>query len=146
MFFLDAATGAFLSHFMADRLGEERYCSAHMGLPVPTTDGRQLIVNAWSLGDTNLVDFTDATNRVEVAFYDAAPPGPAASDKWSAYWYDGPKLSAHSLTICATDGVHDPAAVAAAGRRFDIRRVGGLSTGVHFDHDNPQTQEQVTDG
>jgi hypothetical protein len=146
MFFLDAATGAFLSHFMADRLGEERYCSAHMGLPVPTTDGRQLIVNAWSLGDTNLVDFTDATNRVEVAFYDAAPPGPAASDNWSAYWYEGPKLSAHSLTICATDGVHDPAAVVAAGRCFDIRRVGGLSTGVHFDHDNPQTQEQVTDG
>jgi len=116
MFFLDAATGAFLSHFMADRLGEEGYCSAHMGLPVPTTDGRQLIVNAWYLGGTNLVDLADATNRVEVAFYDAAPPGPAASDNWSAYWYEGPKLSAHSLTICATDGVHDPAAVAAAFR------------------------------
>jgi hypothetical protein len=61
MFFLDAATGAFLSHFMADRLGEEGYRSAHMGLPVPTTDGRQLIVNAWYLGGTNLVDFADAT-------------------------------------------------------------------------------------
>jgi hypothetical protein len=35
MFFLDAATGAFLSHFMADRLGEEGYCSAHMGLACP---------------------------------------------------------------------------------------------------------------
>jgi hypothetical protein len=35
-----------LSHFMIDRPVETDYCSAHTGLPVPTSDGRQLIVNA----------------------------------------------------------------------------------------------------
>jgi hypothetical protein len=47
---------------MADRPNEEGYCSAHMGLPVPTTDGSQLIVNAWYLASTNVVDLTDPTN------------------------------------------------------------------------------------
>jgi LVIVD repeat len=146
MFFVDAATGAFLSHFMADRPNEEGYCSAHMGLPVPTTDGTRLIVNAWYLGGTNVVDFTDPTNPVEVAFYDVAPPGAAGSDNWSAYWYEGPKLGDDSLTIYATDGVHDPPAVQAAGRGFNVFRVDGLSTDVSFDHLNPQTQEQLIDG
>jgi hypothetical protein len=72
---------------MIDRPVENDYCSAHMGLPVPTTDGRRLIVKAWYLGGANVVDFTDPTNPVEVAFYDAAPPGPAGQDNWSVYWY-----------------------------------------------------------
>jgi hypothetical protein len=42
--------------------------------------------------------------------------------------------------------VHDPAAVAAAGRGFDVFRVDGLSTKVSFDHLNPQTQESVIGG
>jgi len=146
MFFLDAATGNKLSHFMADRPAENDYCSAHMGLPVPTTDGRQLIVNAWYLGGTNVVDFTDPANPVEVAFYDAAPPGTSGSDNWSAYWYEGPEFGGDSLTIYATDGVHDPPAVAAAGRGFNVFRVDGLSTDVSFDHLNPQTQENVIGG
>ena len=58
-----------------------------------------------------MVDFTDPANPVEVAFYDIAPPGPAGSDHWSAYWYGGPKLGGDSLTLYASDGVHDPAAV-----------------------------------
>jgi hypothetical protein len=75
---------------------------------------------------------------------DAAPPGenpPAGSDIWSAYWYEGPKLGGDSLTVYASDGVHDPTAVQAAGRGFDVFRVDGLSTSVGFDHLNPQTQE-----
>ena len=39
-----------------------------------------------------MVDLTDPANPVEVAFYDIAPPGPAGSDHWSAYWFGGPKL------------------------------------------------------
>jgi hypothetical protein len=42
--------------------------------------------------------------------------------------------------------VHDPAAVAAAGRGFDVFRVDGLSTEVSFDHLNPQTQESEIGG
>jgi hypothetical protein len=63
------------------------------------------------MGGAIVVDFTDPANPVEVAFYDIAPPGPAGSDHWSAYWYGGPKLGGDSLTLYASDGVHDPAAV-----------------------------------
>jgi hypothetical protein len=145
MFFVDAQTGAFLSHFMIDR-GETDYCSAHMGLPVPTTDGSRLIVNAWYMGGANVVDFTDPANPTEVAFYDIAPFGPAGSDHWSAYWYEGPRLGGDSLTIYASDGVHDPPLVQANGRGFDVFRVDGLSTDVNFDHLNPQTQESLIGG
>jgi hypothetical protein len=98
------------------------------------------------MGGANVVDFTDPANPVEMAFSDIAPPGPAGSDHWSAYWYGGPKLGGDSLTLDASDGVHDPAAVAAAGRGFDVFRVDGLSTDVSFDHLNPQTQESVIGG
>jgi hypothetical protein len=146
MFFLDAATGEKLSHFMLDRPTESAYCSAHMGLPVPISDGTDLLVNAWYMGGVNVVDFTDPANPVEVAYYDAAPPGPAGSDIWSAYWYEGPKLGGDSLTLYATDGVHDPPAVAAAGRGFNVFRLDGYSTDVTFDHLNPQTQESLIGG
>jgi hypothetical protein len=59
-----------------------------------------------------------------------------------AYWYGGPKLGDDSLTLYASDGVHEPAAV----RGFVVFRVDGLSTGVSFDHLNPQTQESVIGG
>jgi hypothetical protein len=142
MFFVDARTGRFLSHFMIDRQAETEYCSAHMGLPVPTRDGSDIIVNAWYLGGVDVVDFTDPRNPTEVAYYDVAPPGPAGGDNWSAYWYEGSRLSRRSLTIYASDGVHDPPAVQAAGRGFDVFRVDGLSAGARFDHLNPQTQER----
>jgi hypothetical protein len=142
MFFVDARTGRFLSHFMIDRPAETGYCSAHMGLPVPTRDGSDIIVNAWYLGGVDVVDFTDPRNPTEVAYYDIAPPGATGADNWSAYWYEGPRLGRRSLTVYATDGVRDPAAVQAAGRGFDVFRVDGLSAGARFDHLNPQTQER----
>jgi hypothetical protein len=142
MFFLDARTGRFLSHFMIDRQAETEYCSAHMGLPVPTRDGSDIIVNAWYLGGVDVVDFSDPTQPTEVAHYDIGPPGLAGADNWSAYWYTGTRLGRRGLPIYASDGVDDPAAVQAAGRGFDVFRVDGLSAAVRFDHLNPQTQER----
>jgi len=55
-------------------------------------------------------------------------------------------LGGDSLTLYASDGVHDPATVPAAGRGFDVFRVDGPSTGVSVDHLNPQTQESVIGG
>jgi hypothetical protein len=74
MFFLDTATGKELSHFMIEPrpLGpgnEDPYCSAHLGTVVPTAD-RNLLVDAWYTGGADVIDFTDPTHPVEVAWYD----------------------------------------------------------------------------
>jgi hypothetical protein len=150
-FFHDASDGTLLSVFMLDPThggavapgdAETDYCSAHMGLPVPSTSDN-LLVNAWYLGGTNIVDFNDPTNPVEVAYYDVLPPGNTGSDNWSAYWYEGPSLPGDTLTIYATDGVHDPAAVAANGRGFNVFSADIATDEVSFSRLNPQTQEVV---
>lgn len=97
MFFLDTRSGGKLSHFMIPRPEPGVYCSAHLGKPVPNRDGRNLLVNAWYEGGVDVIDFTDPTDPEEIAFYDAA------SDNWSAYWYEGPELPGDTLTIYGND-------------------------------------------
>jgi hypothetical protein len=66
-------------------------CVAHNGslIPVP---GRDIFVQAWYQGGVSVVDFTDSTNPVEIAFFDR---GPLDEDElitagyWSTYWYGG---------------------------------------------------------
>jgi hypothetical protein len=124
---------------MKDPRGETGYCSAHLGLPVASS--KRLLVNAWYLGGVDVIDFNNPTRPREVAWYDIAPFGPAGGDNWSAYWYEGPSLGRGTLTIYASDGVHDPAAVQAAGRGFDVFRVQKAVQEVRLRHLNPQTQE-----
>ncbi len=140
MFFHDAKNGSLLSVFMANREHETDYCSAHMGVPVPTRD-RHLLVNAWYMGGVNVVDFTDPRNPFEVAYHDVLPAGPTGADNWSAYWYEGPSLPGNTLTIYASDGVHDPAAVAAKGRGFNVFSAAVAVNELKLGRLNPQTQE-----
>ncbi|MEO0364971.1 MAG: DUF305 domain-containing protein [Pseudomonadota bacterium] len=66
-------------------------CVAHNGsiIPVP---GRDIFVQAWYQGGLSIVDFSDSSNPVEIAYFDR---GPIDEDKlvlggyWSTYWYDG---------------------------------------------------------
>ncbi|MBU0668795.1 MAG: DUF305 domain-containing protein, partial [Alphaproteobacteria bacterium] len=66
-------------------------CVAHNGsiIPVP---GRDIFVQAWYQGGISVIDFTDAANPFEIAYFDR---GPVDADQlvtggyWSAYWYDG---------------------------------------------------------
>jgi hypothetical protein len=66
-------------------------CVAHNGSLVPIP-GRDILVQAWYQGGVSLVDFTDATHPVEIAYYDR---GPISTEKramggmWSVYWYNG---------------------------------------------------------
>ena len=80
------------SHFKipAPQVDEEN-CVAHNGsiIPVP---GRDIFVQAWYQGGISVIDFTDSSNPVEIAFFDRGP----ISDEhlvtggfWSTYWYDG---------------------------------------------------------
>ncbi len=71
--------------------GDKENCVAHNGsiIPVP---GRDIFVQAWYQGGISVIDFTDAKNPTEIAYFDR---GPIDEDQlvtggyWSAYWYKG---------------------------------------------------------
>lgn len=138
-FFVDGATGAFLSEFQVGNLRPESgaYCSAHMGLPVFGSN-RDLLVNAWYMGGVNVIDFSNPSAPKEIAFYDMGPDGPTGSDNWSAYSYVGPKFRrGPGIPIYASDGVHNPD----SARGFVVFRAKvGKTGGRSLDHLNPQTQ------
>lgn len=70
---------------------EEENCVAHNGsiIPVP---GRDIFVQAWYQGGVSVMDFTDSSKPVEIAYFDR---GPIDKDHlilggyWSTYWYRG---------------------------------------------------------
>ncbi|MGB3456319.1 MAG: DUF305 domain-containing protein, partial [Litorimonas sp.] len=70
---------------------ESENCVAHNGSIVPVP-GRDIFAQAWYQGGLSLMDFTDSSNPVEIAYFDR---GPVHADKltlagyWSTYWYDG---------------------------------------------------------
>ena len=70
---------------------ERENCVAHNGSLVPVP-GRDILVQAWYQGGISVIDFTDSSNPVEIAFFDR---GPIDADKfamggyWSAYWHKG---------------------------------------------------------
>ena len=92
--FYDIVDGSlqFRSHYkMPAPQTETENCVAHNGslIPVP---GRDLFVQAWYQGGVSVVDFTDTTRPVEIAYFDR---GPIDSEElitggyWSTYWYAG---------------------------------------------------------
>ena len=136
MFFVDTDTGEKLSHFMIPNREPDDpipYCSAHLGNVVHSR-GKDLLVNAWYRGGVDVIDFTDPTKPKEIAWYDRIN-----GDNWSAYWYEGPSLPGRTLTLYATDGVHDPT----TGAGFEVFRVHRDVDEVPLRHLNPQTQEYL---
>jgi len=70
---------------------EQENCVAHNGSIVPVP-GRDIFVQAWYQGGISVIDFTDSSNPVEIAYFDRGPID--AEDLilggyWSAYWYGG---------------------------------------------------------
>jgi hypothetical protein len=71
--------------------GDTENCVAHNGslIPVP---GRDIEVQAWYQGGVSIVDFTDAAQPFEIAYFDRGPIDPkmlVLGGEWSAYWYNG---------------------------------------------------------
>ena len=80
------------SHFkMPAPQTESENCVAHNGSLVPVP-GRDIFVQAWYQGGISVIDFTDSSNPVEIAFFDR---GPLHEEElilggyWSAYWFGG---------------------------------------------------------
>jgi uncharacterized protein (DUF305 family) len=70
---------------------EVENCVAHNGSAVPVP-GRDIFVQAWYQGGISVIDFTETSKPVEIAYFDRGPidagqmvPG----GYWSAYWYGG---------------------------------------------------------
>jgi LVIVD repeat len=66
-------------------------CVAHNGslIPVP---GRDIMVQAWYQGGISVIDWTDPSRVVEIAFHDRGPidgTRMAMGGSWSVYWYNG---------------------------------------------------------
>ncbi|MGB1778927.1 MAG: hypothetical protein ACPHQP_05180 [Longimicrobiales bacterium] len=66
-------------------------CVAHNGslIPVP---GRTIMAQSWYQGGISLLDWTDPTNPVEIAFHDRGPSNAermGSGGSWSVYWYNG---------------------------------------------------------
>jgi hypothetical protein len=70
---------------------ETENCVAHNGSLVPVP-GRDIKVQAWYQGGISVMDFTDAANPFEIAYFDRGPIDPnvlVMGGSWSAYWYNG---------------------------------------------------------
>ena len=68
---------------------EQENCVAHNGsiIPVP---GRDLFAQAWYQGGLSVIDFTDSSNPVEIAYFDRGPIDEeelVLGGYWSTYWY-----------------------------------------------------------
>ena len=71
--------------------GDTENCVAHNGSLVPVP-GRDIKVQAWYQGGISIMDFTDAKNPLEIAYFDRGPIDPKQlilGGDWSAYWYNG---------------------------------------------------------
>tara|TARA_B100001109_G_scaffold218951_1_gene189295 strand:+ start:21 stop:425 length:405 start_codon:yes stop_codon:yes gene_type:complete len=70
---------------------ETENCVAHNGsiIPIPNKD---IFVQAWYQGGISIIDFTDSSNPIEIAYFDR---GPILEDLlitggyWSTYFYEG---------------------------------------------------------
>jgi len=80
------------SHFKlpAPQLEQEN-CVAHNGSIVPVP-GRDIFVQSWYQGGISVIDFTDSTKPVEIAYFDRGPVDAeelVLAGFWSSYWYRG---------------------------------------------------------
>ena len=136
MFFTDL-DGEFLSEFhVGDVRPDPRadeYCSAHMGMAVMGIK-RDLLVNAWYTGGTDVIDFSRPRHLKEIAYYDPE----RQTGTWSAYPYTGPQFTGAGIPVYTSDGVEDNAnAEGMVVYRTLIERPGMRTV----DHLNPQTME-----
>ncbi|ALG59635.1 MULTISPECIES: DUF305 domain-containing protein [Citromicrobium] len=119
---------------------DKENCVAHNGsiIPVP---GRDIFVQAWYQGGISVIDFTDAQNPVEIAYFDRGPVDAEqliTGGYWSAYWYNG--------RIYATEIARGLDVFALEPSEFLTAEEIAAAEAAQYPGDvfNPQTQTQVT--
>jgi hypothetical protein len=113
-------------------------CVAHNGslIPIP---GRDILVQAWYQGGISVVDFTDTTHPIEIAYFDRGPIDPAKrvlGGQWSAYWFNG--------YIYGSEITRGVDVLKLVPNKFITQNEIDASNQVHFDELNVQNQPKVT--
>jgi hypothetical protein len=70
------------------------FCTAHLFNVVPRKDDRDVLVSSWYAGATSVIDFTDARDPRQIAYYipsETTSPDeqPTEAAAWASYWYNG---------------------------------------------------------
>ena len=111
---------------------------AHNGslIPIP---GRDILVQAWYQGGVSVMDFTDASHPIEIAYFDR---GPLDAKKrglggyWSAYWYNG--------YIYGSEIARGVDVFKLVPSKFLTQNEIDAANQVHFDELNVQNQPKIT--
>jgi hypothetical protein len=112
-------------------------CVAHNGSLVPIP-GRDIMVQAWYQGGTSVIDFTDPSNPIEIAFYDRGPMDATRlliGGYWSTYWYNGYIYGSEILR--GLDVFELMASEHLTQNEIEAAKL------VHFDEFNPQHQTKL---
>jgi hypothetical protein len=117
---------------------ETENCVAHNGslIPVP---GRDIEVQAWYQGGLSIMDFTDASHPIEIAYFDR---GPLDKEKrvlggyWSVYWYNG--------YIYGSEIARGVDVFKLVPSKYLTQNEIDASNQVHFDELNVQNQPKIT--
>jgi hypothetical protein len=113
-------------------------CVAHNGSLVPIP-GRDILVQAWYQGGVSMVDFTDASHPVEIAYFDRGPVDAtrrASAGYWSAYWYNG--------YIYGSEIARGVDVFKLVPSKFVTQNEIDAANQVHFDELNVQNQPKIT--
>lgn len=131
-FFYETATGDLLGTWVLPRpQSATENCTLHNLNVVPIRSGNDVLVHGSYQSGVSVVDFTDPTHPVELAYSD--PPAidpPDLGGSWSAYWYNN---FIYETNI--TEGLNI--------FRFSGNQTAGA---IRLDHLNPQTQMFTIDG
>ncbi|MEO8028412.1 MAG: hypothetical protein ABI823_18160, partial [Bryobacteraceae bacterium] len=112
-------------------------CVAHNGSLVPIP-GRDIVVQAWYQGGVSMVDFTDAANPIEIAYFDR---GPVDKEKrvlggfWSVYWYNG--------YVYGSEIARGVDVFKIVPNKFITQNEIDAANQVHFDELNVQNQQKI---
>jgi hypothetical protein len=112
-------------------------CVAHNGSLVPIP-GRDILVQAWYQGGVSMVDFTDVTHPVEIAYFDRGPIDAtkrALGGQWSVYWYNG--------YIYGSEIVRGADVFKMVPNKYITQNEIDASNQVHFDELNVQDQPKI---
>ena len=113
-------------------------CVAHNGSLVPIP-GRDILVQAWYQGGVSMVDFTDTTHPIEIAYFDRGPVDAtrrALGGMWSVYWYNG--------YIYGSEIARGVDVFKLVPNKYITQNEIDASNQVHFDELNVQNQPKIT--
>jgi len=120
--------------------GDKENCVAHNGSIVPVP-GRDIFAQSWYQGGLSVMDFSDSSNPVEIAYFDRGAIDEeqlVVGGYWSSYWYNG--------RIYATEITRGIDVFALEPSEFLTAEEIAAAEAANYEDErfNPQTQTEVT--